>query len=266
MPKPYGAYQEPMPIQYPATRYAPAPAMVPAYSRFPSYPAPVYPSYPPQPGSYAVPRQGPQGSGVMQARAQELAPPASDSGQNAPTSPPDDMAPPPIPDFGVGHDDGAPAEPYMVGPESTWKPRKGYKLYASGDYLYWWVKGQPLPGNLSLSASQPTTLSDLTSQGLSGTRIFLGTWIQRTSRIGLLKAVISFSAQKTVKRIRRRFPQIRTFRTYRSSTASFRNPVLCRRPPICGARKATFATRRSDPPAVATAAISICWAGFASSI
>ncbi len=104
-------------------------------------------------------------------------------------SPPSDefMPPPPLPkDYrstdgtdsepGSGHD-GAPSEPYLVGPESTWKTRKGYTVYGSLEYLYWHTKAQPVPTGLSLSLSDPNTLPQTSSQGLSGARVLLGTWL-----------------------------------------------------------------------------------------
>jgi hypothetical protein len=78
-----------------------------------------------------------------------------------------------------------PSEPYLVGPVGTWKPSKGYWFYGSADYLFWWVKGQPLPSNLSLSLSSPTTVPDLTAHGLDGGRFFLGMWLSERQDLGV---------------------------------------------------------------------------------
>jgi len=72
---------------------------------------------------------------------------------------------------------GEPAEPYMAGPVSTWKARKGYNFYGSAEYLFWWVKGQPLPADLSLSLSDPNDVPELSAHGLNGGRFFLGGWL-----------------------------------------------------------------------------------------
>src|SRR5947209_8163851 len=69
-----------------------------------------------------------------------------------------------------------PNEPYLV-QVGNWKPRKGYTFYGSAEYLFWWMKGQTLPGGLSLSLSDPGAALDLTTRGISGRRFFVGMWL-----------------------------------------------------------------------------------------
>jgi hypothetical protein len=120
------------------------------------------------------------------------------SGQAASERPPEKLAPPkkvirdsaqpeaapssaPIFDAGPAEPD----EPYMVRPVGTWKPSKGYCFYGSADYLYWWTKAQPLPGNLSLSLSSPNSVPELTAQGHNGGRFFVGTWLSARQDLGV---------------------------------------------------------------------------------
>ena len=80
----------------------------------------------------------------------------------------------------VGNDCPAkvdPPEPYMVGAESDWKAHKGYVFYASADYLYWWLRGQPLSPNLMLSIVGGATITDLEGQESHGGRFLLGAWV-----------------------------------------------------------------------------------------
>ena len=65
----------------------------------------------------------------------------------------------------------------MVGPMGTWKPSKGYSFYGSADYIFWYVKRQPLPANLSLSLSDPNNVPSLHTKGDSGGRFFVGSWL-----------------------------------------------------------------------------------------
>jgi hypothetical protein len=70
-----------------------------------------------------------------------------------------------------------PAEPFMVGPESTWKFPKGYIIYGSAEYLYWVTKAQPLTPNLPLSVANPGTTVTLSDQWHSGGRFNVGMWV-----------------------------------------------------------------------------------------
>ncbi len=182
---PTGDYQEPLPIQNPGMRYGPAPFPAPVTypnSKFPGYQAPPSaPSFVPMP-----PPATPYPFGAQTSY------PGPRPGMNPITpvqSPPSEefMPPPPLPkDYqstdgadsepGSSHD-GSPTEPYLVGPESAWRTRKGYTVYGSLEYLYWHTKAQPVPAGLSLSLSDPNAVPETSSQGMSGARILLGTWL-----------------------------------------------------------------------------------------
>jgi hypothetical protein len=85
-------------------------------------------------------------------------------------SPPAELPPPVLPP-------AEPGEPYLVGPVGTWKPSKGYRYYATAEYILWWAKAQTLPPGLTLTLSNPTAVPQLTATGESGGRFFIGTWL-----------------------------------------------------------------------------------------
>ncbi len=172
-------YQEPLPIQGPGVRYAPMPA------RYAPYPAPAYPNYfqaAPQaawPVANAPVQYAPLATPVEAlALAQAIAPPPLPGPGTTESTGPVELSPPQV----LQSDDvptapADPPEPFLVGPEGTWKPRKGYQIYGTAEYIYWKVQGQPLPGNLSLSVANATPAPQLESHGLNGGRFFLGAWL-----------------------------------------------------------------------------------------
>jgi len=218
---PNGGFQEPAPIQYQGMRssgfqYAPPnPAFYPNYN-LRSYPqfAPnqmqVQPQYSPAngvPSSYPIPMNGSQNfRPYPQSYAPQGAPVIQDSNpkpdlslpinlENAPSDENPELLHSPQPASEIKEDNPSsaienfqpvePAEPYLVGPIGTWKPLKGYKLYGSADYLFWFMKAQPIPGNLSLSVSQPSSVPQPPENGQSGGRFFLGTWLNDRQDLGV---------------------------------------------------------------------------------
>ena len=200
-------YQEPLPIQAQSLPYGAAPYSGYGPARFPSYGSPSYaPVMNPammnpamMPAAFNPQMMGLPGPGGFPALGQVPLP----SGAGAPKAPPF-TAPMPIPaspDKGKAPEQpatglplegatasategGEPAEPYLVTPPGTWKPSKGYSFYGSADYLFWFVKHQTLPANISLSLSDPNDVPQLPYQRDNGGRFFVGAWLNDRQTLG----------------------------------------------------------------------------------
>lgn len=204
-----GYYQEPVPIQAPALGYGGGylmPGQAMPGQAMPRFPAGLRPGYaPPIPVAAGYPvAMLPPVAGMQQA-AVPLPPPGAyyvlpAAATQEKLDPPRKVEPRPLPQAPISVEaapavstppappeqvtietaDGLPAEPaepYMVRPEGSWKPAKGYSIYGSADFLIWNFRAQPVPPNLSLSSAPATSALGLSNEWHPGGRFLLGTWM-----------------------------------------------------------------------------------------
>jgi hypothetical protein len=143
----------PAPLQGPP-QIPPPPAPLPLQT--PPAPAPLPPSstwnnaQPYAPSTYPYPPQGPAQS------TQYQAPP--------PIIVPDRLAPPPSP---------VETPPSPLPPDQAWiTPSDNHRIWVTADYLFWWVKGAPLPQPLITAGSSSDTIPG--ALGQPNTRVLFG--------------------------------------------------------------------------------------------